>query len=178
MADDRSTAVEIADTVSELLYAVVGWVLIAVGLLIAWQVPGIAADGIDPGAVLQTLVMAGFAMCLFGLGVFVNPRFRRRLDRRHELTRFGRARSVDERVLRPEEERRVDCVACLSSTDRGLVRRSRDEYVVAGIPVWTRSENERYYCAGCAEDELSMTDRRDPDAGTDDVSRERTVERE
>lgn len=177
MNDDRSNAVEIADTVSELLYAVVGWVLVGVGLLIAWQVTGIAADGIDTTAAFQALVMAGLGLCFVGLGAFVNPRVRRRLDRRHATTRFGRVRSVDERVLRPEEERRVDCVACLSSTDRGLVRRSRDEYVVAGVPVWTRSESERYYCPDCAEDELSVTGPRDQD-DEGDVRRERTVERE
>jgi hypothetical protein len=37
----------------------------------------------------------------------------------------------------------------------GLVRRYGQEYVIAGIPLWTVSENHTVYCPHCALAELS-----------------------
>jgi hypothetical protein len=52
------------------------------------------------------LLVVGFAFVFIGIGIFVNPGFRRRLDRRHEITRFGRNRTVDGRVLSAAENQR------------------------------------------------------------------------
>lgn len=37
----------------------------------------------------------------------------------------------------------------------GLVRRYREEFAVAGVPVYTRSEGKNHYCPDCATSELT-----------------------
>ena len=143
-----------ANTASRLLYGIAGWIAVGLGvlgLLVTFlQILGGSAP-INP--VLSTMVtLISVAFVLFGL--FVNPRFRRRLDRRRSLTRFGRIQSVDERALHSEEGQTAHCVSCGSQLNEGLIRRYREEVFIAGIPAFTRSEDYNYYCAECAESEF------------------------
>lgn len=163
MSDEPSSVVALADSVSDLLNGIAGWILVALGvagLLSAGgsvvQLVGGASPGPNP-AVVALLTL--FSLLFVTLGVFVNPRFRRRLDRRHAPSRFGRVRSVDDRVVHADEDCRERCVVCEDRVDRGLDRRYRSEFVVAGVPVYTASEDHNYYCLACATADRSGVDR-------------------
>ncbi|GAA0535405.1 zinc ribbon domain-containing protein [Halorubrum ejinorense] len=96
--------------------------------------------------------LIGLAFALLGVGSV--PPVKRRLGRRHGLTDFGRQKTVDHRVVRPPESVDDPCVVCGEAFDRGLVRRRRDETVVAGVPVRTHSIRHNHYCVDCAQSEL------------------------
>jgi RNA polymerase subunit RPABC4/transcription elongation factor Spt4/xanthosine utilization system XapX-like protein len=110
------------------------------------------------------LALVGLAIGLLGAGAA--PPVQRRLRRRHGVTTFGRQRTVDHRVIRPPESVDEPCVVCGEAFDRGLVRRRRDETVVAGVPVRTRSVRRNHYCVDCARSEL-FGDGLDADAFSD-----------
>ncbi|MEZ3164204.1 zinc ribbon domain-containing protein [Halorubrum sp. RMP-47] len=123
------------------------YVLTALLLLIGgWIVFFAGTTGSAPAA----LIGLAFA----GLGLGVAPPVRRRLDRRHGVTAFGRQKTVDHRTVRPPESVEDPCVVCGESFDRGLVRRRRDETVVAGVPVRTHSVRRNHYCVECARSEV------------------------
>ena len=123
------------------------YVLTALLLLIGgWIVFFAGTTGSAPAA----LIGLAFA----GLGLGVAPPVRRRLDRRHGVTAFGRQKTVDHRTVRPPESVEDPCVVCGESFDRGLVRRRRDETVVAGVPVRTYSVQRNHYCVECARSEV------------------------
>jgi hypothetical protein len=186
MASADSDVVALADGVSALFYAVAGWMLVGLGSFAAWGalVPFL---GDAPANVLFSVALFLFAVVFVVSGVFVNPWFRRRIDRRHPLRAFGRVKSVDDRTV---DEDVVDgdirCVVCGARVDRGLVRHYRDEYAVAGLPVWTVTEGRNSYCVECGLDELSDgTEDRPENAETDadvdvdvDPGGERTPEHE
>lgn len=166
--------VGLADAVSELLYGIAGWALVGYGLLIALvgAVAPFASNGIGMESTALAAVMFGLGLtCIFG-GLFVNPRFRRRLDRRHGVGDFGHVRSVDQRAIRPDERCLERCVVCDSRVDRGMVRRFRDEYTCFGVPVYTRSVDRNHYCLECALEELQGPNSIDevgvPEAGEDE----------
>lgn len=149
MSADPSTVVSLADTVSRILYGIAGWLLIGVGLL-GGSLTILRTSSSAP----ETLVLSAMALLFSALfimfGVFVNPRFRQRINRHHSPTRFGRVQSVDSRVLCTEEGRMENCANCDSGLSEGLVRRYREEYCVAGMPIYTISEGVNYYCVDCA----------------------------
>jgi hypothetical protein len=116
-------------------------------LLIGGWIATVAAIGGSSGF---ALIGIGFVL----LGAGTAPPVRRRLGRRHGLTEFGRLRTVDHRVIRPTERVEEPCVVCGEAFDRGLVRRRRDETVVAGVPLVTHDERYNHYCARCAREEL------------------------
>jgi hypothetical protein len=151
----KPSSVEIADMVSDLMYGIAGWLLIALGAAAFLSGTGGVIQHAGTRETIVPLLLLGFAFLFIISGIFVNPRFRRRLDRRHNLSRFGQAKTVDSRVLSQSENHHESCVSCGSGLSKGLVRRYRQEYVVAGIPVWTVSENRNYYCLSCATEELS-----------------------
>lgn len=159
MPAKESESHRLATVVSELLYAVAGWMLVGLGVLgIVVQI-GYAIEGLADPVLTPAVVLISAALVLFG--VFVNPRFRRRLDRRHSLTRFGRVRSVDERVLHASEGWTERCVSCGSRLNQGLVRRYREEICLAGIPVVTTSVEHNHYCVDCATTEFPGLTRSD-----------------
>ncbi|SMO50264.1 zinc ribbon domain-containing protein [Halorubrum cibi] len=127
-------------------------------LLIGGWIAAVAATGGSPAF---AAIGVGFAL----LGAGMAPPVRRRIDRRHGVTDFGRLRSVDHRVVRPPERIEEPCVVCGETFDRGLVRRRRDETVLAGVPVLTHDERYNHYCADCARRELFGTD----DVEVDDI---------
>ena len=166
---DKPSSVAIADTVSELLYGIAGWLLIGLGgLAFLGGASGVARNAGTADAVVS-LLSVGFAFAFVSLGVFVNPRFRRRLDRRRGIARFGRVKTVDSGILSAAENRRESCVSCGASLTEGLVRRYREEFVIAGVPVWTASERRNVYCPDCSIEHASV---RGP-IGTDDGRAER-----
>src|SRR5699024_4845195 len=159
MSAKPSGSQKFANMVSELLYGIAGWMLVGLGVLgIVAQIGYLTTDLtlVDP-ILTPAVILISIVMILPGL--FVNPRFRRRLDRRHSLTQFGRVRSVDERVLHAEEDQTKRCVECGIRLNEGLVRRYREEICVAGIPVFTNSENHNHYCVECAATELGVSAR-------------------
>ena len=163
----KPSSVEIADTVSDLMYGIAGWLLIGLGGLAFLGGVGGFIQTVGAAEMLVPLLLLGFAFVFVSFGVFVNPRFRRRLNRRRGISRFGRNKTVDSRVLSAAEHRRESCVSCGSGLTEGLVRRYRDEFVLAGVPVWTVSENRNFYCPNCAaeqtlSDEVADNDHDEP----------------
>lgn len=157
--DSPSGVVALADTVSELLYGVAGWLLVLLGLAIGVTSLRLLLEaGLTTGGVLGATVLFVLAFLAVAFGVFVNPRLRRRLDRRHDPSQFGRVRSVDQRVVRPEERCHERCVACGSSVDAGAVRRYREEFALAGVPIYTSSVGYNHYCLECATAEFLGSD--------------------
>ena len=121
-----------------------GAVLAAIGL-------GLVAAGIGAGAGVVPAAM-GVVLGLVGVGVL--PPVERRLRRRHGITEFGRLRTVDHRVITSAERTDETCVVCGEPVDEGLVRRRRDETVLAGVPIRTHALQYNHYCAACARTEL------------------------
>ena len=195
--DSPSGVVALADSVSEILYGVAGWLLVLLGLAIGITSLRVLLEaGLTTGGVLGATVLFVLAFLAVAFGVFVNPRFRRRLDRRHASSTFGRVRSVDQRIVRPEEECHERCVACTSPVDAGAVRRYREEFAFAGVPIHTSSVGYNHYCLECATSEFlgpgaddlePVADSRDrsdgrsrdmPTAHRSDAESVRSVERE
>lgn len=148
MSKKSSNVVALAETVSDLMYGIAGWMLIGLG--VAGVVGAVGGATRDPSSIGVAAVLFLLSACFIAFGVFVNPRFRRRLNRRHSLTRFGWVRNVDRRVLRATEDQSERCVGCGTRMTEGLVRRYREEFAVAGVPVYTRSEGKNHYCPDCA----------------------------
>ena len=123
------------------------YIMSALLLLIGGFICFFAVQTSSPPAAL-----IGLAFALLGAGSA--PPVRRRLGRRHGVTDFGRQKTVDHRVVRPPESVDEPCVVCGEAFDRGLVRRRRDETVVAGVPVRTHSIRHNHYCVDCAQSEL------------------------
>lgn len=129
------------------LVALSGYLLSALLLLIGL---GIVAVAVDQGALVGGLFGLAFAV----IGLTLAPPVDRRLDRRHGIAEFGRIRTVDHRITRATERPEEPCVVCGHPVERGVVRRRRDETVVAGVPVRTHSMRYNHYCADCAREEL------------------------
>ncbi|AGB38327.1 hypothetical protein [Natronococcus occultus] len=177
MSDAPAGAVELADRISALLYGIAGWLTVGFGLLLTVAAGRFGYSVATGTARVDAAIAAGlFALVLLltglvtvALGLFVNPRFRRRLDRRHGPSTFGRVRSVDRRVVRPEERCLERCVDCDDRVEKGLVRRYREEYALAGVPVYTCSEGYNHYCLECttvglrAEDVAGSSAEPEPD---------------
>ena len=123
------------------------YALTALLLLIGGWIAFLSLESGSPPAAL-----IGLAFALLGAGTA--PPVRRRLGRRHGVTAFGRQKTVDHRIVRPPESVEDPCVVCGESFDRGLVRRRRDETVVAGVPVRTHSVRHNHYCVDCARSEV------------------------
>ncbi|WP_324665086.1 hypothetical protein [Haloarcula sediminis] len=144
-----SSTVELADAVSDVLYALAGWLLVGLGTL-GVVVAVLSAFSGTASSLVASSVVVVLSLCLVAFGVFVNPGFRRRLDRRRSLGQFGRSRVVEHRVLRPGEDRTDRCVDCGTRVTEGELRRYREEFCLAGLPVYTHSEGQNAYCPDCA----------------------------
>jgi RNA polymerase subunit RPABC4/transcription elongation factor Spt4 len=131
------------DPLVDLSGYLLGGLLLLIGL-------GVAAVAANQGALLGAAFGAAFAL----VGLALTPPAERRLNRRHGLSRFGRKRTVDHRVVRATERTESPCVVCGDPFERGVVRRRRDETVLAGVPVRTHAMERNHYCADCARAEL------------------------
>ncbi|WP_276271166.1 hypothetical protein [Haloarcula litorea] len=158
MADDTSALVTAADAVSQLLYGLVGWAMIAMGVV------GLLAALLRPDRLTPAATVAALSLLFVACGYFLRPAGRRRWDRRRSISRFGRDRTVEERIVRGESH---VCVDCDDRMDEGLVRRYREEVLVAGVPVYTRSEGRNHYCPACAAGESGDRAAPTPQAATE-----------
>jgi hypothetical protein len=154
MSQKPSNSVQLATTVSDGLYGIAGWMLVGIGFLGVFVPILQTIDSSVPTNPLAAAVVVSISVVILLFGMFVNPRFRRRLDRRHSLAQFGRTQTVDERVVHDTEGNTEHCVVCGSELQQGLVRRSRDEICLAGVPLRTRSQTYNYYCVECASAEV------------------------
>lgn len=136
------------------------YALSAIVLLVGLFIAVVATQG---GSLAMTAV--GLVLALSGL--LVAPPADERLDRRHEVTAFGRRKTVDHRVLEPVDPAEEPCVVCDREFHGGIVRRRRDETLVAGVPVRTHEHETNHYCAACAREDLFGTD--GPTAPSTDV---------
>jgi len=118
-----------------------------VGFLAVWFLFATASGSLTP-----LFGVLGLVFLLGGLGVL--PPVRRRLARRHGLTKFGRQKSVDHRVVHPTEGYDDPCIVCGRQGRSGLLRRRRDETVLAGVPLVTHGLDHNYYCEQCATTDL------------------------
>lgn len=121
----------------------VGGLLLFIGLLF------LASSGGSLGGVT---IGAGLALG----GSVLLPPVKRRFDRRHAVTNFGRLRTVDHRICYQDQTDQKSCVVCGTPVSRGLVRRRRDETVIAGVPVSTHGMDHNHYCIQCATEELGI----------------------
>lgn len=176
-ADDRdpepttpSPVEDSGSTLESVSSYLLGALLAAIGM-------GLVAAGVGTGAGLVPATL-GIVILLVGVGVL--PPVERRLRRRHGVTDFGRLRTVDHRVITPAESTEETCVVCGESLDGGLVRRRRDETVLAGVPIRTHALQYNHYCAACARTELLdsglLEDPADDLTDGIDVDRKRTVD--
>lgn len=150
MSGESSKIIKTADIVSELLYSIAGVLSIGLGIFgLVIATLRVIKESVPADPTPSALVLV-FSLLLLILGVFVIPQFRRRVNRRQSPTQFGRTQNVDTRVLRPEEETTDECVVCGSQSDRGLIKRYRQEFCFVGIPVLTTAEGHNFYCIECA----------------------------
>jgi hypothetical protein len=80
-------------------------------------------------------------------GLYLFPPTRRRIERRHPVTRFGTVQSTDETVVQSPDK---PCVGCGRTIDTGVRRTYREEKAVAGIPILTVRDGENHYCESCS----------------------------
>lgn len=142
-----STAAE-ADQTTDAASYVIGGIIAFVGLFLLLAT--INGDG--------TLMLggSGLVLTLGGLSILppVNRRLNRRLARRHGLTKFGRQKTVDHRIVHPTEGHNEPCVVCGQHSRSGLLRRRRDETLVAGVPLFAHRLDHNFYCERCATEDL------------------------
>lgn len=83
----------------------------------------------------------------FGLvGLYMLPPARRRIRDRHAPTTFGPAETVEKRYVQYTDR---PCAVCGSRVVDGVVRDYKQEYAVAGVPLYTMENGENYYCEDC-----------------------------
>jgi len=158
MPAEASKITEVADGISEFLYTIAGVLLIGLGGFgFVLTILRSANESVPSEPALSALVLL-FSMLLLALGVFVTPSLRRRIDHRESVTEFGKRRSVDSRVIKPEDEKTINCVVCGTKTKKGLLRRYREEIYIAGVPLFTRSEEYNSYCTECAMKEFTAAE--------------------
>ncbi|WP_132061345.1 zinc-ribbon domain-containing protein [Halorussus amylolyticus] len=80
--------------------------------------------------------------------LFAFPPMRERLQDREAVTKFGRARSTDEKVVNAPD---VPCTACSRPVEHGVKRTFNEKYFVAGVPLVTEEKGENCYCRACAQ---------------------------
>ena len=141
-ADSTTAAV---DRTVDVASYIIGGITAFVGLFF------LLATVFDGGTLLFTAI--GLVFALGGLGIM--PPVNRRLARRHDLSKFGRLKTVDHRVVYPREGYDEPCVVCGKRGRSGLLRRRRDETVIAGLPLRTHEADHNFYCERCASAELN-----------------------
>lgn len=102
---------------------------------------------------------------LFGIGVtlaalLVFPPVRERLRNRHPPTTFGPTKTTEERVVSGTDQL---CSVCQEPVNDGVVREYEEEYVLAGIPLYTMEAGENWYCKSCHRDRHQFTSDIDTD---------------
>lgn len=129
---------------------------------------------------LIMVVTTGFSLTpsLFGLafmlvGLYTTPPVRRRIRERRSPTTFGPTETIDKRYV---EQTDRPCAVCGSRVVDGVVRDYKQEYVLAGVPLYTMENGENYYCRDCQS--INTTEGSEASRGFDDKRLETEVERE
>ncbi|RQG99702.1 hypothetical protein [Natrarchaeobius oligotrophus] len=157
--------VALAERVSRVLFLVAGWLAIAFGAVVAGgAVVGLRTAGTSADSLLLAGFMFAAAFVFVSLGVLVSPPFRRRLRRRRPISRFGRIRTLERRAFDNGDDSFSRCDGCRSPIESGRVRLRREEYAIAGVPVYTVSTTRERYCRTCSEYADSRGDRPRPSA--------------
>ena len=118
--------------------AALGWLTAAVALFL---LPAIMAALGRPSA--WWLLVTAFGLIALG-GAYTL----RRVDPVYELGDFGPTDRVDVRTF---DDDRETCTRCETSTRRGLYRRYRRQWVVAGVPIYTMAWGRNAYCPDCID---------------------------
>lgn len=100
------------------------------------------------------------ASLLLGIAHLLPP-VRRRLQDRGSVRSFGQTKSTDESIAFGKQ----NCVVCGTIADTSVRRTYKEQFVVAGVPLWTSDEGENHYCESCASPNSVLTD-----ALTDDTT--------
>ncbi|PSQ15732.1 hypothetical protein BRD00_13260 [Halobacteriales archaeon QS_8_69_26] len=114
--------------------AILGVGLILLGLLF------VASGPLD-----VTGVLLGAFLLFAGGAIF--PPIRRRLRERRPVSNWGRVRSTEERVIHDPNRA---CTVCAEPVESGVERRYHEEFLAAGIPLFTTEEGSNPYCRECA----------------------------
>lgn len=134
-----------------------GGLLVVLGLL--FLVTAVSAGSLAGGAISAVFTLGGIGLL---------PPVKKRLDRRHGIQKFGRLRTVDHQFVSPAETDEEVCVVCGTQVGDGLLRRRRDETVLAGVPVSTHRVQDNHYCEQCARAE-QLIEEAELDAETSDA---------
>ena len=118
--------------------AALGWLAAAVALFL---LPAIMAALGRPSA--WWLLVTAFGLIALG-GAYTL----RRVDPVYGLGDFGATERVDVRTFDGDLE---TCSRCETSTRRGLYRRYRRQWVVAGVPLYTMAWGRNAYCPDCVD---------------------------
>jgi len=86
-------------------------------------------------------------LAFLAAGAYVFPPLRRRLTRRHPVTKTGKVRTTDETIVSAPE---TPCVVCGRPVENGIRRTFREELALAGFPIATTRDGENHYCDSCA----------------------------
>jgi predicted nucleic acid-binding Zn ribbon protein len=102
-----------------------------------------------------SIVAVIFGLLMLSGAAWAFPPTRQRLKNRHPVTEFGPVRSTDaETVSDPGRP----CVICGSAIESGIKRSYREEYVIAGIPLFTTETGENHYCEECNTGDMNYKD--------------------
>lgn len=150
MPDRTDSHVALADAVADIMRGIAGWLIVGIGVVWLLAMPTVALLYPEPLVVMLVLVGSFLSLSTVGAGLYVNPRFRPRFERRRSLSTFGRGRCVDHRIVYPGEAESWPCFECGERFDAGMISRYRKEQYVFGLPVRTLSEGHNAYCRDCA----------------------------
>jgi hypothetical protein len=116
-------------------------------LLLLMGIGSILSNPLSPIAlIIGFLMLAGSAHAF--------PPTKRRLKNRHPVTRFGPVRSTDEEIISDPNR---PCTICGSPIETGVRRSYREEYTVAGVPLFTTETGENHYCQECNSGDMDHT---------------------
>jgi hypothetical protein len=131
---------------------------------------------------LVIIITAGLSVVpsLFGLafvlvGLYIASPVRQRIRDRHAPTAFGSTETVDERYVENTDR---PCTVCGSRVLDGIVREYKQEFVVAGLPLYTSESGENYYCQDCQHLETAQDSEVDDQIETEFDIDETEIERE
>lgn len=104
---------------------------------------------------------------LYGaIGLLLLPQVRDRLEKRHSIGTFGRAKTVRTASVSDPTE---PCSVCLGNVDSGIRRTYGTEFVVGGVTLWFDGDAVNHYCRSCLESEGIAEE--DSDTGIESVER-------
>jgi uncharacterized membrane protein YqaE (UPF0057 family) len=133
---------EESDSGSSVVSYIIGSLLLLIGVVSIASAP-------------LSIVSLIFGLLMLSGAAWAFPPTRRRLKNRHPVTKFGPLRSTDAKTVSDPGR---PCVICGSPIESGIKRSYREEYVIAGIPLFTTETGENHYCEECNTGDMSYKD--------------------